>query len=49
MIAAHVTETGTSAYAVSIDVSGHGLTGDEPVDFGGANLGPAPSGLPCQA
>lgn len=45
MIAAHVTETGASAYAVSIDVSGHGLTGDEPVDFGGGNLGPAPYDL----
>lgn len=42
---AHVTETGASAYAVSIDVSGHGLTGDEPVDFGGGNLGPAPYDL----
>ena len=42
MIAAHVTETGASPYAVAIEVSGHSLTGDEPVDFGGGNLGPAP-------
>lgn len=39
---AHVTETGESPYAVAIEVSGHALTGDEPVDFGGGNLGPAP-------
>lgn len=41
-ITAHVTETGESAYAVSISVSGHTLKGDEPVEFGGGNLGAAP-------
>ncbi len=44
-IAAHVRETGASAYSVAIEVSGHSLTGDEPVDFGGGNLGPAPYDL----
>ncbi len=43
--AAHVTETGASPYAVSINASGHSLTGDEPIDFGGGNLGPAPYDL----
>ena len=42
MITAHVEETGESAYAVSIAVSGHVLKGDESVAFGGGNLGPAP-------
>lgn len=42
---AHVTETGESAFAVRIEVSGHVLTGDEPVDVGGADLGPAPYDL----
>jgi len=42
---AHVTETGTTAYSVDIDVSGHHIIGDEPVDFGGGNLGPNPYDL----
>lgn len=42
---AHVEETGQSAYAVSIAVSGHTITGDEPVSFGGGDLGPAPYDL----
>ena len=42
LITAHVEETGDSAYAVNITVSGHTLKGDEPVSFGGGNLGPAP-------
>jgi len=42
---AHVTETGESAYAVSITVSGHTLKGDEPISFGGGNTGPAPYDL----
>ncbi len=42
---AHVVETGQSPYSVAIDVSGHRLTGDEPTDAGGANLGPAPYDL----
>lgn len=44
-IAACVKETGESAYAVSIEVNGHMLKGDEPVSFGGGNLGPAPYDL----
>jgi putative redox protein len=42
---AHVTESGASPYAVAIEVSGHSLAGDEPVDFGGGNTGPAPYDL----
>jgi len=42
VIKAHVAETGESAYAVMIEVSGHKIKGDEPVSFGGGNLGPAP-------
>jgi len=41
-IYAHVIENGESAYAVDIDVSGHRIKGDEPVEAGGADLGPAP-------
>ncbi len=39
---AHVEENGDSAYAVTIQVSGHELYGDEPVSSGGGNTGPAP-------
>ena len=42
---AHIVETGESAFAVSIDVSGHHLIGDEPVAQGGGDLGPAPYDL----
>jgi putative redox protein len=42
---ADVAETGASPYAVSIEVSGHAITGDEPLDVGGGNLGPAPYDL----
>lgn len=42
---AHIVETGKSAFSVAIDVSGFALTGDEPVDAGGGNLGPAPYDL----
>lgn len=42
---ATISETGASPYAVAISVSGHNLTGDEPADVGGANLGPAPFDL----
>lgn len=45
MITAHVSETGESAFAVNIDVSGHRLHGDEPKESGGENLGPAPYDL----
>jgi putative redox protein len=44
-IHANVIETGDSAYAVTIDVSGHMLKGDEPTDVGGGNLGPTPYDL----
>lgn len=44
-ITAHVQETGESAYAVSIAVSGHTIKGDEPISFGGGDLGPAPYDL----
>lgn len=42
---AHVKETGESAFAVDINVSGHDFKGDEPVDAGGKDLGPAPYDL----
>ena len=41
-IHAHVAETGESVFAVDIEISGHHIKGDEPVDMGGGNLGPAP-------
>lgn len=41
-IAAHIAETDESNYAVTIEVNGHRLTGDEPESFGGGNTGPAP-------
>ncbi len=44
-ISASVTENGNGAFGVDIDVSGHRLSGDEPQDFGGQNLGPAPYDL----
>lgn len=45
MTQANVQETGESAYAVIISVSGHTIIGDEPVSAGGGNLGPAPYDL----
>lgn len=42
---AHIIETGESVFAVDITVSGHAIKGDEPVDAGGKNLGPAPYDL----
>ena len=42
---AHIVETGESAFAVSVDVSGHHLIGDEPIAQGGADMGPAPYDL----
>jgi len=44
-ISAHIEENGESKYSVNISVSGHSLKGDEPLDFGGGNLGPAPYDL----
>lgn len=45
IITAHIIETGESDFAVSIDVSGHIIKGDEPIEAGGGNLGPAPYDL----
>ncbi len=42
---ATVAENGASPYAVSITVSGHALSGDEPIAFGGGDTGPAPYDL----
>jgi len=44
-ITAQISETGESDFAVTIDVSGHNIKGDEPVDAGGKDLGPAPYDL----
>jgi putative redox protein len=44
-ISARVTETGQSLYSVAIASNGHGIVADEPVDFGGGNLGQAPYDL----
>lgn len=44
-IFAHVIETGENVFAVDINVSGHLIKGDEPLDAGGGNLGPAPFDL----
>lgn len=41
-ISASISENGNSPYAVDIAVSGYNWQGDEPVDFGGGGLGPAP-------
>ena len=40
-----VRETGESPYAVRMEVGAHVLTGDEPLDAGGWDLGPAPFDL----
>jgi putative redox protein len=45
MLHARIKETGESLFAVNIEVSGHRLKGDEPVDAHGGNLGPAPYDL----
>lgn len=39
---AHVIENGESVYCADITVSGFTIKGDEPVESGGKNLGPAP-------
>ena len=41
-VSVHVSEIGDSAFAVRIETGGHSLIGDEPVEKGGADLGPAP-------
>lgn len=45
MTTAHVRETGEGRFAVSIEVSGHAIKGDEPASMGGGDLGPAPYDL----
>ena len=42
---AHIVENGRSTFCVDIEVSGHAITGDEPVAGGGADIGPAPYDL----
>lgn len=42
---AHITETDKSDYAVSIEVNGYTLDGDEPKSFGGGGTAPAPYDL----
>lgn len=42
---ARASETGDSRFAVTINVSGHIIRGDEPEAAGGRNLGPAPYDL----
>ena len=44
-IKAKIEENGQSPYAVTIDVSGHRILGDEPVSFGGGNTGLSPYDL----
>jgi putative redox protein len=44
-IFANISENGKSIFSVTISVSGHEFTGDEPESAGGANLGPAPYDL----
>lgn len=42
LVTAHISETGASPFAVLIETGKHRLTGDEPGDMGGADLGPSP-------
>jgi putative redox protein len=42
---AHVADAQGSPLAVAIEVSGHNIFGDEPVEAGGRNLGPNPYDL----
>jgi putative redox protein len=41
-VSAHISETGTSAFAVQIETGGHRFIGDEPGELGGSDLGPSP-------
>ena len=41
-IAIYAEEDGRSTYAVRIDVNGHELSGDEPTEQGGKDVGPSP-------
>ncbi|ESQ76544.1 OsmC family protein [Asticcacaulis sp. YBE204] len=41
-IEAHVEETHLSPFSVAVEVSGHALSGDEPVAKGGLDLAPSP-------
>jgi putative redox protein len=45
IVEANIKDTGESTYSVIIEVSGHTIMGDEPLSFGGGNLGPAPYDL----
>ena len=42
---AYIVENGRSTFSVDIEVSGHAITGDEPVASGGEDVGPAPYDL----
>jgi len=44
-VAAATVTSEEKPYGVRIDAGGHALRGDEPVDHGGADSGPAPFGL----
>ena len=44
-VAAATVASEETPYGVRIDAGGHALRGDEPVDHGGADSGPAPFGL----
>ena len=49
IVSATVTETGESDFAVRITTGRHSLTGDEPADMGGKDLGPSPYQLLASA
>jgi putative redox protein len=45
VVAAAAVSSETKPYGVRIDAGGHLLLGDEPIDHGGGDIGPAPFGL----